>query len=73
MGLKISKRYAYALHPMSAKLYEDITYHGVKVITFLANRASFFNFVGHCEFLHVGQWKNRKKCNILKRADRRVK
>ena len=46
MGLEISKRYySYSFHPMSAKLYEDVDYHGgIQAITFLGNRPSFTNF-----------------------------
>ncbi len=46
MGLEISKRYSYIFHPLSAKLYADIGYHGgIQAITFLGNQASFKNFV----------------------------
>ncbi len=41
MGLVISKRYSSSFHPMSAKLYEDIGYHGgIQAVTFLGNRQS---------------------------------
>ncbi len=47
MQLKISKRYSsYSFHPMSAKRFEDIGYHGeIQAITFLGNPPSFKNFV----------------------------
>ncbi len=47
MGLEISKRYSILqFHPMSAKLYEDIGYHGgTQAITFLGNQLSFKKFV----------------------------
>ena len=42
MGLEISKRYSsHSFHPIQAKLYEDIGYHGgIQAITFLGNRPS---------------------------------
>ncbi len=41
--LEISKLYpSYSFHPMSAKLYEDIGYHGgIQAITFLGNQPNF--------------------------------
>ncbi len=38
MGLEISKRYSsYSFHPMSAKPYDDIGYHGgYRLLLFLA-------------------------------------
>ena len=49
MGLEISKRYSsYSFHTKSAKLNEDIGYHGgiqLQAITFLGNRTRFKNFV----------------------------
>ena len=47
MGLEISKRFSsYSFHLMSAKLYEDISYHGgIQAITFLGNWPSFKNVV----------------------------
>ena len=44
MGLEISKRYfSYSFYSMSAKLYEDIGYHGgiQAIIFFLGNRPGF--------------------------------
>ena len=43
MGLEDSKRYpSYSFHPISAELYEGISYHGgMRVFTFLVNRKSF--------------------------------
>ncbi len=47
MGLEISKCYSpYSFDPMSAKLYDDIGYHGgIQAITFLGNWPSFKTFV----------------------------
>ena len=39
MGLEISKHYCF--HPMSAKLFEDIDYHGgIHAFTFRGNQPS---------------------------------
>ncbi len=36
----------YSFHPISAKVYKEIGYHGgIQAITFLGNRPSFKNFV----------------------------
>ena len=47
MRLEISKSYfSYSFYPISAKLYEDIGYHGgILTLTFLGNRPSFKNVV----------------------------
>ena len=46
MGLEISKRYSYNFHPIPAKFYEDIGYHGgTQVITFLGISRIFEHFV----------------------------
>ena len=46
MGLEISKRRCYGFRLMSAKLHEDIGYHGeIRAITFLCNRPRFKNIV----------------------------
>ncbi len=46
VGLEISKRYSYSFHPKSAKLYEDIDYHGgIQANTFLGNLRSFKKIV----------------------------
>ena len=67
MGLDIPKHNSYIFHPMSAKLHEDIGYHGgIQAITFLGNRPRFKN-------LTCSQWKILKMCNILKTAARRAK
>ncbi len=42
MGLEISKHYSYSFHLMSARLYEDINYHGT--IFFSGNWPSLKNF-----------------------------
>ena len=44
MVLGITKGYFYGFHPISAKLYDDLDYHGaIQAITFLGNRLSFKN------------------------------
>ncbi len=53
LGLEISKRYSsYSFHPISAKIYEDIGYHGgIQAVTFRGNRPSFNNhFCGILKF-----------------------
>ena len=47
MGLEISKRFSsYSFHLITAKLYENISYHGgMQTVTFLGNRPSIKNFV----------------------------
>ncbi len=49
MGQKISKYY-YSFHPVSAKLYEDIGYHGgTQAITFIA-MGQVLTFCGTLKF-----------------------
>ncbi len=46
-GLQISKRYpSYSFHLISAKLYEDIGYHGViQAANFLDTQSTFTTFM----------------------------
>ncbi len=63
MWLEISKCYSECVHPMSAKLCKDISYHGViQAVTFFGNRPNFENL-----------WEHSKRWNIWKMADRREK
>ncbi len=66
--VEISKRYSsYSFHPVSAKLYEDIGYHGgIQAIAFLGNWPSF-------EILTWESMQKTKIWNISKTADRRAK
>ncbi len=58
---------------LSAKLYEEITYHGgIKAITFLGNQPSFKNFLALWNFKMRVNGKP-EMCNIPKMANRRVK
>ena len=56
---------------MSAKLYDDIGYHGrIQVIGFLGNRPSFKDFVA----FEISTWESMgkpKMWNITKTANRR--
>ena len=47
MGLEISKCYSsYSFHPISAKRYEDIDYHGrIEAVTFLGTQPIFKTIV----------------------------
>ncbi len=47
VGLEFSKHYvSYRFQPISAKLCEDVVYHGeLQIIIFLGNRSSFETFV----------------------------
>ena len=63
----------YLIMLMSAKLYEDIVYHGgIQAITLLGNRPSFTK-LWHLEILTLESMGKPKMWNILKTADRRVK
>ena len=51
MGLKMSKRYfSYSFHLISAKLYEDIGYHGRIQNYFSLEIRQFKNFCGTLHF-----------------------
>ncbi len=65
-GLEISKRFSsYSFHLMSAKLYEDIGYHGgIQAITFIANWPSFKN-LWHFEILTWESMGKRKMWHIF--------
>ena len=70
MGLKLSKCYSfYSFYPIWAKLYEGIEYHhgGIQVITFLANRPSFTNYVALCEIVTWESMAKNITWNIWKR------
>ncbi len=55
---------------MSAKLYEDIIYHGgIQAVTFLGNRPSFKN-LGHFEIFTWELMGKFKMWNISKTANR---
>ena len=73
MGLEMSKRYfSYSFHLMSAKLYEDIGYHGgIEAITFLGNWPSL-KFFCHFEILTC-ESMGKPKVWISKMANRRAK
>ncbi len=74
MGLEISKRFSsYSYHLMSAKLYEDISYHGgIQAITFHGNWPSFKKIMA----LQILTWESMGKSkmwNISKTSNRRAK
>ena len=73
MGLEISKSYSsYSFHPMPAKLYEDIGYHGgIQAITVLGNPPSQKHIATLCSF-NMGVNGKIMKCAIFT-ADRRPK
>ena len=77
MGLEMSKRYSYSFHPMSAKLYEDIGYHGG--IQAMWNTGYFLAIIQVLKILlHVEilTWKSMgkpKMWNISKTSDHRAK
>ncbi len=79
MGLEMSKRYfSYTFHPISAKLYESIGYHGgIQASTFPGNWPSFKNlkwpFKWHFEILTWSQWETPNLCQILKATVHRAK
>ncbi len=74
MGLEISKRYSsYSFHLVSAKLYDDIGYHGgIQAITFLGNRPSL-KASWHFETLTLESMGKANMWNISKMADHRAK
>ena len=58
---------------MSAKLYEDIGYHGgIQGITFLGNRPHF-KLLWHFEILTWGSMGKPKICNISKTDNHKAK